>query len=424
MDIRPWAWAETRGEVSCVESCTYDVVVSPLQGRASAEAALRDVLAALRRIGGVEARSRAGCPHVVVVASGGTESQILDIVATDPDRRTQSPALLIAHPKHNSLPAALEALARLRQLDRRGRIVFVPDRDASVDELTEAVQDLAAWHDLHTTRLGLVGPPSDWLVASTPTRSVVKQRWGPELVDVSIPSTVEHFDAVPVSVGARTAERFGGTRAAGLPAPHDTVRAARLDPALRQVIDEHRLDAITVRCFDFLGSIETSGCLALAQLNDDGVVAGCEGDISAALAMLWVRNLLHQVSWIANPGAIDVRSNSVLLAHCTIAPSLVDDLQLSSHFESGIGVGVHGRLRADAVTLIRIGGDGADRCWISEGRVIDTGADPDLCRTQAAVELTGRNARELLDDPLGNHLVLVEGSHRDRLERWWRWAIG
>lgn len=406
-----------------MNSCTYDVVVSPLHGRESAEAALRGVRMALERIGAVEAASEPHRAHLLVVGSGGSESQILDLLAERHDPWLHAPALLIAHPKHNSLPAALEALARLRQLGRRGRIVFIPDGRDSADELTEAVQDLTAWHHLHTTRLGLVGTPSDWLVASTPGRNVVRQRWGPELVEVSIPSTIEHFDAVPVSVGARTAERFGGTHAEGLPAPRDTVRAARLDPALRRVIADNRLDSITVRCFDFLGSIETSGCLALAQLNDDGVVAGCEGDVPAALAMLWVRHVLDQVSWIANPASIDVRSNSVVLAHCTIAPSLVEDLRLSSHFESGIGVGVHGRLRPGDVTLIRIGGERLDRCWISDGRVVDTGADPDLCRTQAVVELIGRDARELLDDPLGNHLVLIEGAHRDRLERWWGWAI-
>ena len=30
---------------------------------------------------------------------------------------------------------------------------------------------------------------------------------------------------------------------------------------------------------------------------------------------------------------------------------------------------------------------------------------------------------ELLDAPLGNHLVLVPGHHAERLERWWRLVI-
>ncbi len=38
----------------------------------------------------------------------------------------------------------------------------------------------------------------------------------------------------------------------------------------------------------------------------------------------------------------------------------------------------------------------------------------------------GREARvrELLEHPLGNHLVMVYGHHRAHLERWWRLAFG
>lgn len=405
-------------------SCTYRVVLSPLHDRASADAALRGVTTALRAVGAREGGAEPNRPHLVVVGSGGTESLILESLERPTEDQPDAPALLIAHPKHNSLPAALETLARLHQLGRRGRIVFIPESFAVGRELEDAVQDLSAWHRLRQTRLGLVGTPSEWLVASTPSGDLVRERWGPELVDVSIPATIEQFEAVPVSIGRSAARRFGGSPAERLPAPHDLERAARLEPALRHVIADNDLDAVTVRCFDFLGSIETSGCVALAQLNDDGVVAGCEGDIASALAMLWVRYLLDQVSWIANPAAIDPQSNSIVLAHCTIAPSMVEDLQLSTHFESGIGVGVHGRLRSGDVTVLRLGGTDLDRCWIADGRVVDTGDDPDLCRTQAVVELVDRDAGELLQDPLGNHLVLVEGAHRSRLERWWNWAIG
>lgn len=407
-------------------SCTYEVVSSPLHGSEVVEAALSGVATALRAVGAAEGAADPGRPHIIVVGSGGTESTILERLTPQVDGGSNPPALLVSHPKHNSLPAALETLARLHQLGRRGRIVFIPEgsgSDAALGELGEAVQDLEAWHRLNRARLGLVGTPSEWLVASTPSADLVRERWGPELVDVSIQATTEQFDAVPVSIGQRTADRFGGAAADCLPAPHDVVRAARLHPALQEIIVLNSLDAVTVRCFDFLGSIETSGCLALAQLNDDGVVAGCEGDVPSALAMLWTRYLLDQVSWIANPASVDPSSNTMLVAHCTIAPSMVDELQLSTHFESGIGVGVHGRLRTGDVTLIRLGGKGLDRCWIADGRVVDTGEDPDLCRTQAVVELVDRNVSELLADPLGNHVVLVEGAHRARLERWWNWAV-
>jgi hypothetical protein len=40
------------------------------------------------------------------------------------------------------------------------------------------------------------------------------------------------------------------------------------------------------------------------------------------------------------------------------------------------------------------------------------------------VRLDGVTAESLLEAPLGNHLVLFHGRHRDRIERWWSLAYG
>ncbi len=401
--------------------CSYEIVSSPLHpGDAVRDATdtTRDVLG---RLGAGEGPAVPCTPHAIVVGTGGTETDIIEAALSARRGCPERPVLLVAHPLHNSLAAALESLALLRRRGIRGRVVFV--ERANDPALADAIDDLEVWHRLRTTRLGLIGSPSDWLVASSPPAEVVAERWGPELVDVSMSETIQAFHDVPVEVGRRVAAELDAPPAAVLPAPGDVDRAARLEPALRSMIERERLDAITVRCFDFLGSIETTGCVALARLNDDEIVAGCEGDVPAALALLWARLLLDRPGWIANPAAIRAESNQLVLAHCSIAPSMVDDLSLSTHFESGIGVGLHGRLRAHRVTLVRIGGADLDRRWIAEADVTGSGADPELCRTQATVVVDGADAQELLDDPLGNHLVVIEGAHRARLERWWRWAI-
>jgi L-fucose isomerase-like protein len=139
--------------------------------------------------------------------------------------------------------------------------------------------------------------------------------------------------------------------------------------------------------------------------------------------MLLVRTLLDQPSWIANPASVDPDTDRVLLAHCTVAPSMVDGVQLHTHFESGIGIGLRGRFAPGPVTLLRLGGGALERLWVSDGEIERTGEAEDLCRTQVVVRLTGTPARSLLDHPLGNHLVLVHGHHRARIERWWQLAF-
>jgi L-fucose isomerase-like protein len=114
----------------------------------------------------------------------------------------------------------------------------------------------------------------------------------------------------------------------------------------------------------------------------------------------------------------------LLLAHCTVAPSLVEDVELHTHFESGIGVGLRGHFAPGWVTLLRLGGPALDRFWIAEAEIEHAGDAADLCRTQVTVRLDGVTAESLLEAPLGNHLVLFHGRHRDRIERWWSLAYG
>ena len=49
---------------------------------------------------------------------------------------------------------------------------------------------------------------------------------------------------------------------------------ARIYCALKQVVTDYRLDALTVRCFDFVQQHKIIGCFGLAQLIDEGVIAG------------------------------------------------------------------------------------------------------------------------------------------------------
>ena len=195
--------------------------------------------------------------------------------------------------------------------------------------------------------------------------------------------------------------------------------AARLYPALQGLIEEHQLDALTVRCFDLLAELRTSGCLALAEMNDRGIIAGCEGDLVSTVAMLWTRELLGVVPWMANPADVDPELDVVRVAHCTVPRTLAARYRLRSHFESGIGVGLEGELHPGPVTLVRIGGAQMRRLWVADGESLPTSSVADACRTQLEVQVRREAAEDLLREPLGNHLVVVPGNHARRLRAWW-----
>jgi L-fucose isomerase-like protein len=109
------------------------------------------------------------------------------------------------------------------------------------------------------TRLGVIGKPSDWLISSHADKEQVKARLGIDLIDIPMEEMYKNND---------------------------------IYESLKSVITQYHLQGFTLRCFDLLTTLKNTGCLALAKLNAEGYVAGCEGDVPAMLTMMIVRSLL------------------------------------------------------------------------------------------------------------------------------------
>ena len=343
-------------------------------------------------------------PDALLIVSGGTEHLALAALS-----RTDGPAILLAHPDRNSLPAALEILGALRQSGRPGRIVMVSEASESVATLTRLARHLEVRRRLRAARIGRIGAPSDWLVASVPGPGAVTAAWGPALVDVPLEEVVEALsDGEPGEAASIRDAMVSGAESVREPSSVDLDAAAVVAAALRRVVDRLRLDACAVRCFDLVTDRQTTGCMGLSWLLDEGVVAGCEGDVPATLTMLWLQLFTGEPPFMANPQDLDPRANTLDLAHCTVARRLVSRYVLRSHFESSLGVGIAGTLDPGPVTLARVGGADLRAAFISDGEIVGGGESERRCRTQVTVRLESPVA-ELLASPLGNHLVLARG---------------
>lgn len=341
--------------------------VSPIHDPAALESLVAAYAAPLRRLGAeawTPAQGRPAAPPVVFVATGGTERLILDAAGF----AVREPALLVAHPGHNSLPAALEVLARLQQQGIRGGVHYLggPDDEKGLRRLAEALHDLHVRRALLASRIGLVGEPSDWLVASSPTAETLERVWGPHVVPVPLDAILAEPDGEAVARGDALARDFrAGATALVEPAEPDVSAAGSVHELLRRVVDAGRFDAVAVRCFDLVMRSHTTGCLALAQLNDQGILAGCEGDLCATVAMLWVHRMTGRLSWMANPSRADLDSGVLALAHCTVPRALSGPYRLRSHFESGLGVGIQAPCRSAPSRWCASAGRRWSACWRS-----------------------------------------------------------
>ena len=348
------------------------------------------------------------------VQTGGVENEVIRRYRSRMQQGKTGPLLLIAHPAHNSLPAALEILAQVQQENGTGRIYLLKGKDdaATLAEIAQTARCMEANRLLAEDRLGLIGASSDWLVASSHRPETVGNRFGMKVVPLAVDELRAHIARDPAPAHGPEFETWDRAAGAEGVAREAFARAVGVYRGLKALAASYRLTAVTVRCFDLVTGDGTTGCLALSRLADEGITAGCEGDVPSAVMLRWLWHLTGKAGWMANPSDLDVRKGEILLAHCTVPLGLVGGHRLKSHFESGLGVGIDGTFPPGPVTLLRLGGANLERWWGAEGTLIEDLHLPDLCRTQVKVRISPPAAGELLDAPLGNHLVLVPGHVR------------
>lgn len=366
-------------------------------------------------------------PVIYFVLTGGTENKILNYWKSRNEKFGNEPVLLLAHSGNNSLPVALEILARLQQEGVIGKIIYL---DESLNkecwhQVEQAVKHFKVYYKLKRTKIGLVGNPSDWLIASMPKLEIITNTLGAKVLQISL-DELKNKTAEIKDDEIEEAHHAFVSRAAEIkePTKKEIKNVVKIYAALKHLIKQYELDAVSVRCFDLVTDLKTTGCFALAKLNDEGVIAGCEGDLVSTLGMIWINYLTDQIVWMANPARIDEQNNLIWLAHCTIPISMVNQYKLRSHFESGLGVGIEGEMTKGKVTVFRIGGRGLNKIWASNAEILENKNDDNLCRTQVCIKLHGSaKASDLLNEPLGNHLLLLRGSYTREINNWWEFFI-
>ena len=348
---------------------------------------------------------------MVLVGSGGVE----EMVKANIDR-LPSYIVLIADGLKNSLAASLEILSWMRLNDRHGRVLHGP-----TDFILQGIDDYAAASEavarLQGKRVGVIGKPSGWLIASNVDYKAMRERWGVEMVDVPLNEVVEGYEAVPDNEVQNITDEFI-TKAVGVkePSRDEVVKAMRLYRSVKGIVERYRLDAFTLNCFDLIPTTRTTGCVALALLNQEGIPAGCEGDEQTLLTMLAIQTATGEMTFMANPSKIlDNAAHGMVFAHCTIAPAMTDRYIVRDHYESLSGVAVEGVFEPMDMTVVKCGGRGMEHYFISRARLLECTTNPNMCRTQLHLRLH-EPLDYFLERSIGNHHVIVRGDHKQRLE--------
>ena len=344
------------------------------------------------------------------IVTGGTEAQVLDLQKIRDTKFENEEIILLAYESNNSLAASMELLARFNQIGKKGRIIYLP-ANTTPENQTATIQNLNGKRQLTGSRIGEIGTPSDWLVASSPSAETVKENWGADVVQIKMEELKKYFSEVTEGECQQNFNDLTGNSQEIIePTNIDIINNIKVYLAMKKLVKKYDLDAVALRCFDLVLDLGTTGCFALSRLNDEGIIAGCEGDMVSTIGMLLVYKKTGKIPWMANPSRLDIENNSIIIAHCTVPRTIVKDYTIRSHFESGIGVGIQGTFPTGNVTIFRIGGNNLNKVWLANGEITSTSNEEDLCRTQIEVNLNSEsNVTDLLEEPLGNHLIIVPG---------------
>lgn len=347
---------------------------------------------------------------LIFVRTGGSEGLFKKVYD-----KLDGDVLLLTSGKSNSLAASLEILSFLNQEGRKGEVLH-----GGVEYIARRIEILAkvskARRQLCGQKLGIIGEPSDWLISSRADKDAVKRKLGLELVDIPINELIEEASKdQDINVSNKHQEIISGLRKDAPEIIKQYVEGAiKIYGGMKSIVDKYELSGLTVRCFDLLSTLGNTGCLALALLNAEGIPAGCEGDIPALLSMAIGNALTGQCGFQSNPSQIDPVLGQILLAHCTVPLNMVCKWSYNTHFESGIGVAVHGELPEGDATVFKVSGD-LSRAFCEEASLMENRYGDNLCRTQILLQFASPSVCSgyFLTNPIGNHHIVFTGKQKE-----------
>jgi hypothetical protein len=353
----------------------------------------------------------------IVYGAGGQEINILDAL-------TKMTKPIIIFLRHKSGPVSLgyeHASPRyLRRFTDHLAIKAFDDSDVVVDALDEVLWRLRSLCGLKNTvgaRIVAVGGPGGWSTPKAP--DLARDRFKLDIRTVSYSDLGELIkqargDAQAVQTARQRAARYLQDPAVKLETDKTAVENAfLLERIFRGLMAEAGTRAMTINdCMSTIMPLsETTACLPLSTLNDDGYMAFCESDFVVIPAGMLLRNISGKPHFLNDPTY--PHQGVITLAHCT-GPrkndgQTLDPVRLLTHFESDYGVAPKVEMRKGQKVTNVIPDFKAERWTGFVGEIVDAPFLP-ICRCQIDVAYKFPDAR-LAENMPGFHWMTCYGDY-------------
>ena len=340
---------------------------------------------------------------IIFIETGGSEQKFI----VDADKYVD-PIVIISNCKNNSLPACFEIRTYLENHNHQCILLFGSESDIA-NSIRQLNKYFLARNELKGSNLGVIGLPSDWLIASKVDYEEARIRFGVNLIDIRIEELKEEINKGILDDIPHEKELYEKDFS------KDVIKGAlEIYSGLKRIINKYSLAGFTLRCFDLIEEYKNTACLAFSLLNEEGLIAACEGDVPALLTMMLIKSVTRNPSFMANTSKIDIRESNILFSHCTVPLNMCKKYQLMTHFESGLGIGIRGELDINKITICKIAPNLKDILCI-KGEIKENLTLENYCRTQINVNVERDALFDFLKEVFANHVLISYGDNVDDL---------
>jgi hypothetical protein len=251
----------------------------------------------------------------------------------------------------------------------------------------------------------------------------IKDGMGIEVIDVPFAKVNEAWAAADKDEAGTIADRWQKTAAKVEGVSRDTlVTSAAMYLGQKAVLKDFGANAITINCLGgfYGGHIHAYPCLGFHELNNEGLVGGCECDVRSAASMVAMNALTNgRPGYISDP-VIDTAARQIIYAHCVASnkpfgpDGPANPIEILTHSEDRQGAAVRSILPVGYMTTTVEFSPERKLILFHRGKAVTNFPDDRACRTKLAAEPVGDIEKLFAEwDEWGWHRVTVYGDLKD-----------
>jgi L-fucose isomerase-like protein len=173
--------------------------------------------------------------------------------------------------------------------------------------------------------------------------------------------------------------------------------SAAMYMAEKAVMQKHQANAITINCLGgfYGGHIHAYPCLGFYELNNEGLVGGCECDVPSAATMVAMTALTQGRPGMISDPVIDTAKGQIIYAHCVAhnrafgPQGKSNPIEILTHSEDRQGAAVRSILPVGYMTTTMEISPGRKEILFHQGKAVANDPDDRACRTKLAAEPVG-----------------------------------